>query len=293
MRATDFEGRTSTASVTYEVFDFLAPEVIARAPANGAEYEVGQEVEVDYECLDEPGGSGVQLCDGELQDGQPLDTSRPGTFTVHFWTVDYANNVRETEVTYSVVDRTPPTISIQSPQEGAVFVLGESVAASYSCEDAISCVASPLDTSTVGAKTFTVTAEDASHNVARETRSYRVVYPFAELSAPSPHKAGDKLAVRFSLGGDHGLGVVAGTAWRLCGATSGDSSPAAFGLTFQAGRYKLQVETHASWAGSCRQLTFTLNDGTTHVANINSTESVSPPARRRSKARSRARRCSL
>ena len=269
VRATDAEGRTSTASVSYEILDFWAPEVIARAPGNGSEYEVGQFVEVDYECLDEPGGSGVLLCDGELHDGQPLDTSQAGTFTVHFWTADRANNVGERSVTYTVVDRTPPTITVSSPQEGAVYVLGESVVASYSCgEDAVSCVASHIDTSSVGAKTFTVTAKDASHNVATETRSYRVVYELSGFSAPSEHKAGEKLSVRFSLGADHGLGVVVSTAWLDCGATGGDGTSAGGGLSFQGGRYKFQVETHASWSGSCRRLAITLNDGTTHFANV-------------------------
>ena len=271
VRATDAEGRASSASVSYDVLDFLAPEVVTRAPGNGSEYEVGQSVEVDYECLDEPGGSGIELCDGELQDGQPLDTSQVGTFTVHFWAVDKVGNFGQKQVTYTVVDRTPPTITVSSPAEGAVYVLGESVVASYSCEDAVSCVASAVDTSTVGAKTFTVTAKDASHNVARETRSYNVVYPFSELSASSVHKAGEKLAVRFSLGADHGLGVVVSSEWRPCGVTVGDSSPAASALSYQAGRYKLQVETPAAWAGSCRRLAFTLNDGTTHDANVSFT----------------------
>ena len=40
-------------------------------------------------------------------------------------------------MTYSVVDRTPPTITVASPAQGAVYLLGETVAASYSCgEDA-------------------------------------------------------------------------------------------------------------------------------------------------------------
>ena len=267
VRATDLEGRTSSASVSYDVIDFLAPEVITRAPGNGSEYEVGQSVEVDYECLDEPGGSGIRLCDGELQDGQPLDTSRAGTFTVHFWAVDNANNVGEKTVTYTIADRTPPTVSVSSPQEGAVYVLGESVVASYSCEDAVSCVASPLDTSTVGAKTFTVTAKDASHNVTTVSRNYRVVYPFSDLSVAASAKAGEKLSIRFSLGADRGLSVVVGSAWRGCGAM-GDSSPAVARLSYQSDRYKLQVETDASWAGNCRRLEFTLDDGTTHFANV-------------------------
>ena len=268
VRATDAEGRTATASVSYEVLDFLAPEVSVLAPADGAEYEVGQAVEVDYECKDEPGGSGVEVCDGELQDGQPLDTSTIGTFTAYFWTVDKAGNFGQSQVTYTVSDRTPPAIAVASPAEGAAYVLGESVVATYSCgEDAVSCVASAVDTSTVGAKTFTVTAEDASGNVARETRSYRVVYVFSDFGVPSTHKGGEKLSVKFSLGGDHGLAVVTGSAWLSC-TGPGDSTPAAGALSYQAGRYKLQVETSASWAGSCRRLAVTLNDGTTHVAAV-------------------------
>jgi Tol biopolymer transport system component len=268
VRATDAEGRTSVESVEYEVLDFWAPAIGVVAPADGAEYEVGQDVEVEYECKDEPGGSGVQLCDGELQDGQPLDTSHAGSFTVQFWTADHANNVNQVSVTYSVVDRTPPTIAVSSPAEGAVYVLGEAVTASYRCgDDAVSCVASPLDTSTVGAKTFTVKARDASGNFAFETRSYRVVYPFSELGVPAEHKAGEKLSVRFSVGADHGLGVVAGASWLGCGG-AGDSTSADWGLSYQAGRYKLQVETDASWSGSCRRLAVTLGDGTTHSTDV-------------------------
>jgi hypothetical protein len=85
---------------------------------------------------------------------------------------------------------------------------------------------------------------------------------------PSEPKAGEKLSVKFSLGDDRGLAVVAGSAWLGCGTAEGDSSPAAAGLSYQAGRYKLQVETDASWAGSCRRLAVTLDDGTTHVANV-------------------------
>jgi Tol biopolymer transport system component len=286
VRATDVEGRTSTATVSYEVLDFFAPEVIVRTPAHGAEYEVGQTVEVDYECLDEPGGSGVALCDGELQDGQPLDTSEAGSFTVHFWTVDRADNVAQTSVTYRVADRTPPTITIESPPEGAVYVLGASVVASYSCEDATSCrgdVASGalVDTSVVGAHSFTVAARDGSGNSATETRSYRVVYPFSGFFSPlaaapsfATLKAGSKVPAKFSLGGDRGLGLITGSTWTRVrcgdGSTLPDSSPADAGgrLSFHGGRYQLLVDSDASWAGSCRRLSVTLDDGSTQVANI-------------------------
>jgi hypothetical protein len=68
--------------VTFEVFDWRAPTLIVRAPTEGVEYELGASVEVDYECIDEPGGSGIEFCDGDLHDGQPLDTSRVGSFTL-------------------------------------------------------------------------------------------------------------------------------------------------------------------------------------------------------------------
>ena len=277
VRATDAMGRTSTATVSYEVLDFFAPDVIVRAPADGAAYEVGQAVEVDYECRDEPGGSGVELCDGELQDAQPLDTSSAGTFSANFWAVDGAGNVTEKRITWSVVDRTPPTISIVSPQEGTSFVLGSTFAPLFTCsDDAVVCRVDGIDTSTVGSKTFRVTAEDAAGNVAVATRGYRVVYPFSGFAAPlgtsTPLRAGDTVPAKFSLGGDHGLGVVSAASWRPCGSGGREGAPggepAPGKLSYRGDRYHYLAETSASWADTCRQLALTLDDGTTHFANV-------------------------
>jgi Tol biopolymer transport system component len=280
VRATDLLGRTTTKSVNYEVFDWQTPTLNVRAPADGTEYEVGESVEVEYECVDEAGGSGIEICDGELQDGQPLDTSTVGSFTAHFWAVDRAHNVTQHEVTYSVAraaDVTPPTITIATPQEGAVYVLGQTVLASYSCEDATSCtgaVASGalLDTSTVGPRTFTVSARDASGNVANTSRNYRVIYPFSDFAWPASPKAGDSVLFRFSLGGDRGPAVVTGATWSRVdcqnGAPLGDASTATGKLSYQNGRYKFLVTTSSSWNGSCRQLGLTLADGTTHLATV-------------------------
>jgi hypothetical protein len=280
VRATDAEGRRSTASVTYEVLDFFAPEVIVRAPADGAAYEVGQAVEVDYECRDEPGGSGVELCDGELQDGQPLDTSTAGTFTARFWTIDTAGNGAETWVTYRVADRTPPTIAIHSPQVGTAFVLGQAFSPTYTCSaDAVVCSGDGIDTTTIGAKTFTVTARDAAGNEATATRAYRVVYPFSGFFSPlapfpaaASLRAGDAVPAKFTLGGDYGLAVVASAAWRPCGTSGRDGgsggSPTTGRLAYHADRYQYLVGTDISWAGTCRQLAVTLDDGTTHRADI-------------------------
>ena len=49
-----------------------------------------------------------------------------------------------------------------------------------------------------------------------------------------------------------------------------DSSPvaAADRLSYHGGRYLLLVDTDPSWAGTCRRLAVTLDDGTTHVASV-------------------------
>ena len=277
VRATDLAGRTSSATVTYEVLDFLPPEILTSAPGDGSEYEVGAAVEVDFECRDEPGGSGVVLCDAELQDGQPLDTSRAGTFSASFWAVDAAGNVAEKRISWTVADRTPPTVTIVAPQEGTSYVLGSTFTPLFTCsEGAVVCRVDRIDTSTVGSKTFTVTAEDASGNVATATRGYRVVYPFSGFAAPigtsTPLRAGDTVPAKFSLGGDYGLGVVSSASWRPCGSGGRDGAPggepATGRLSYRGDRYSYLAESSAAWAGTCRQLALTLDDGTTHVANV-------------------------
>ena len=62
------------------------------------------------------------------------------------------------EVTVDAADLTPPTITIDSPAEGASFLLGEVVTPSYRCHDDVdgACVgskATPIDTATVGTHT--------------------------------------------------------------------------------------------------------------------------------------------
>ena len=200
VRATDAEGRTSTKTVDYEVLDWRAPTVVVRTPADGAEYELGEPVEVDYECADEPDGSGIELCAGELQRGQPLDTSRVGSFTVRFWAVDRANNVNEISV------------------------------------------------------------------------AYRIVYAFSGFSHPVSPEAGEALPVKFSLGGDRGLGVVTGASWTRVdcrnGTPLGDASAATGKLSYQNGRYKLLVKTRESWEGRCLRLAVAFDDGTTQLDSI-------------------------
>jgi WD40-like Beta Propeller Repeat len=297
VRAMDAEGRTSTASVTFEIPDLLRPTVRVRAPVDGAEYEVGETVLADYECVDEPNGSGIEACGGDLQPGQPLDTSRTGTFKVTFFAVDRAHNVNVTSVTYRVVQRdvTAPTIAMLSPPPGdrVNYVLGTRVTVSYRCTDEGGSgvelcegdlpSGAFLDTGTVGEQSFTVRARDLAGNSSTLTRRYRVVYAFSGFFTPlrpfpelASFKAGDAVPARFSLAGDHGLGVVppGSATWARIdcdsGARLGDASTASQTLTYHPtqDRYHLRVESDASWADTCRRLAVTLADGTTHFADV-------------------------
>jgi X-Pro dipeptidyl-peptidase len=76
-----------------------------------------------------------------------------------------------------------PVVKIQTPPEGAAYRLGKVVHAQYKCTDALTTIAScvgtvprgaPIDTSTAGPHTFTVTATDADGTTTTATTHYTV-----------------------------------------------------------------------------------------------------------------------
>jgi hypothetical protein len=101
-------------------------------------------------------------------------------------------------------DTTPPTISIVAPVDGATYHRGDVVPASYTCADQggsglATCngtvpTGSPIDTSTLGTKTFTVNATDGAGNPASQTVTYTVddaTPPTANVTvSPTPNGAG-------------------------------------------------------------------------------------------------------
>jgi hypothetical protein len=98
-------------------------------------------------------------------------------------------------VSYTTPDTTPPTIMINSPADGAVYLLNQTVSADYSCTDETggsglaSCVGSvangsAIDTTTVGAHAFTVNAADNVGNASSLTVHYTVGYTFSGWLAP-------------------------------------------------------------------------------------------------------------
>ena len=91
-------------------------------------------------------------------------------------------------------DATLPTATITAPGNGATYSVGQAVAASFSCTDAMSGVASctgpvatgaAINTTSVGAKTFTVAATDNAGNTKAATVSYNVVDTTPPMITPT------------------------------------------------------------------------------------------------------------
>ncbi len=101
--ARDGAGNETVASATVEVVDRGAPRIEIRSPAEGAVFTAGAQVEADYECSDEPAGTGVTSCVGDVPDGAPLDTASPGPHSFTVDATDGAGNSSSSTVSYEVV----------------------------------------------------------------------------------------------------------------------------------------------------------------------------------------------
>jgi hypothetical protein len=298
VNASDHAGNTESKSVSYTVVDTKAPSIDVTTPAPGAVYGVGEQVAADYSCSD--GGSGVASCVGSVADGAPLDTGSPGqkTFTVN--ATDNAGNPASKSVGYSVRDSSAPSIAFANPTDGAVYALGQKVVAGYSCADepngsgVATCegtlpVGAKLDTSRVGAKTFTVRTSDRAGNAASRTVSYSVAYDFDGFLWPLVNpprvnrwKAGLPVPVRFSLGSYRGSAPVAAGYPKVApvscsgGGEAAGSEKAGGSWTkrsvhaskHRAWTYMFLWKTEKNWAGGCRQLVLKLDDGTVHRVDV-------------------------
>jgi hypothetical protein len=252
-------------------------------------------------------GSGIDHIDYAIDGGVfhvysgPLSGFSTGNHFVQYRATDNVGRVEATKLIAFKADSDKPTVTITRPADGAVFPLGKVVKANYKCADKQTgsgidtCVGtvpkgSPIDTSSVGAHTFTVTATDKAGNVTTKTNHYQVVYTwngfFAPISNSETQKlnlvhAGDLIKLGFSLHGDHGLGVLAAgspssvpvacpswTPHLVAGAHEGTPSGLFYGLG--SSHYSYGWQTDSAWAGTCRQFSLALNDGTSqpHLATF-------------------------
>ena len=292
--ARDGAGNETVVSSTVTVVDETAPSISIDSPVDGAAYELGEDVAADYSCADEPGGSGLDTCEGTVDDGASVDTASIGekSFTVE--ATDAAGNPASKTVTYTVEDRTAPTIMLIAPADGGVYTLGEAVLAEYACEDqpggsdVATCdgtVASgaAIDTSSVGTHSFEVKTSDHAGNTATTAVSYSVVYDFRGFLWPVKNppsmnrwKAGVPVPIRFALDGYHGARPEA-AGYPLSTPCGGGAAEAAakvakkrpvFHYQRRGGSYTLLWKTERRWAGTCREFVLKLDDGTVHTAQF-------------------------
>jgi hypothetical protein len=84
-----------TATVSYRIVDRASPEIAIVAPADGAEYLVGDAITPSYSCHDDVDGARVSC------KATPVDAT-PGTHTFRVDAVDSSGNAASASTTYAV-----------------------------------------------------------------------------------------------------------------------------------------------------------------------------------------------
>jgi hypothetical protein len=239
--ARDNGGNQTSVTHTVTVVDVTKPNVTLTTPVDGAVYDRGEHVAADYSCADEPNGSGIESCVGDVPKGADVDTSTVGDHTFTVQATDRAGNTGSKSATYTVVDTTAPDITVTTPASGAVYGLGEQVAADYTCADEAggsglaSCTGTVadgggVDTSSVGEKTFRVEATDNAGNSASKEVAYKVVDqapPAITLSAPTDgavYALGEKVSAAYSCEDQQGGSGVASCVGTLANGAAIDTS---------------------------------------------------------------------
>ncbi|MFF2276912.1 PxKF domain-containing protein [Agromyces sp. NPDC058126] len=302
----DSKLRTASVSVSWSVencgvvvdpVDETGPVVTLVCPSDPIPR--GEEAYATWSATDEDGGSGV--AEGYESGTIPLDTSTLGEHTATAaagTAVDNEGNASaEASCSFTVVDVTPPEVALICP---AGPVLLDSVAEATwtaSDEDGGSGLATAasgsivLDTSSVGAHTATAPVGTAVDNAGNESAEvsceYSVIYDFAGFFRPvdmngvvNRVKAGSAVPMKFSLGGDEGLDIVAAgypkVTFSSCDAnapvdavestlTAGGSS---LSYDATAGQYVYVWKTDKSWAGKCGTFELGLDDGVVRTAKF-------------------------
>lgn len=175
------------------------PSVAVTRPLDGATYVRGQSVTADFACAH--GDHTVVSCTGPVVDGEAIDTATLGSRTFTVTATDRAGYTASRTHSYTVVDGTDPTVTVTTPAAAATYPQGADVPADYACVDeaggsglALSggcvgpvAVGAAIDTSTLGAHGFAVTATDQAGNTSTVTRTYTVAdagEPEVELASP-------------------------------------------------------------------------------------------------------------
>jgi hypothetical protein len=241
-------------------------------------------VSVQYSCFDAEPGSGVASCPSDVT------VTGEGTHRVVGTVIDGAGHFSDGTVTFGI-DMTAPVVTVTGVTDGATYALGSVPAAGCNTSDALSGVATNATLSvsgTFGSVTATCSgAADNAGNTNSASVTYTVAWPFTGFFAPVDNQptlnvanAGSAIPIKFSLGGDRGLGIFAsGSPSSRTIACPSAAAPdqieqtvaaSTSGLTYDSSTdlYNYVWKTTKSWAGTCRELLLTFVDGTTQKASF-------------------------
>ncbi|MHB8840307.1 MAG: OmpL47-type beta-barrel domain-containing protein [Candidatus Aquicultor sp.] len=208
--------------------------------------------------------------------------------------IDQAGN----EATYSVdginIDKTAPLIAVAAPEEGSIYMLNQLVLANWNALDLLSgneyaygTIESglPIDTLSVGPKTFIIEAEDKAGNRISKKVDYQVCYDYRGLLSPfkdgdDSFKLGSNVPVKFKLKDANGNYVenaivrlfvakiidgVPGTEVPAMPTSSSETNE--FKYDEVANQYIFNLKTKSLSVGHWR-LRIELNDGSSKYADI-------------------------
>lgn len=162
--------------------------------------------------------NGVSVIDGSANAVvTTVSLAGPGGVAVNPTTgLVYVSQSVSNTVAVLLNDTSPPVITITTPT-ATTYLLNQSVLASYSCTDSDSAVAScagpvasgaPIDTASVGTKTFTVQASDPAGNTASQSVTFSVGYAICLLYDPTKAvKSGSAIPIKVALCDANGADV--------------------------------------------------------------------------------------
>lgn len=293
-KAIDGAGNTSTATSTVTITDSTPPTVDDNADqvieATGPGGAVASfDIPVAHDLVD---GDFASTCDHASGATFPIAIT-----TVVCSATDAAGNTGSSSFTIQVRDTTPPTIAFHA-DVNALATSASGAVVTYTLPTAndlvdgpveVSCAPASGGTFAIGSTEIECTATDAAGNSATSYFDVIVSYAFNGFFRPIDNlptinvvKAGQAIPVKFSLGGNMGLGIMATGYPRSVGSSCAGGSPDTVEETVTAGGSSLSYDpltgqyiyvwkSEKNWAGTCRQLQVKLIDGSYHYANFSFT----------------------